>query len=296
MSAGTRGPGLVPGRSVVVTGASTGIGRACALDLDKRGFAVFAAVRKDADAESLKQAGSDRLETLLLDVTDQASIDAAVKSVAARTDSLYGLVNNAGITVAGPLEYLPVDEVRRQFEVNVFGQIAVTQAFLPLVRKARGRIVFMSSVGGRVPSAPFLSPYNASKHALESFGDALRVELAPWDIHVSLVEPGSIATPIWDKSLSAATELRKNLPPEAEERYGKAADKMEKLAEATGKRGIPPQKVADKVAHALMSKRPDPRYMVGTDARVQKTLFTLLTDRGRDRLFARLSGLRKRSV
>src|SRR5438874_93678 len=234
-------------RSVLVTGASTGCGRACALDLDRRGFRVLAGVRKDADGEALR-AESSRIEPVILDVTDQSSIDAAVKGIG---DELYGLVNNAGITVAGPLEYLPVDEIRRQFEVNVFGHLAVTQAFLPAIRNAHGRIVFMSSVGGRVPSAPFLSPYNASKHAIESFGDALRVELAPSGIHVSLIEPGSVATPIWDKSVSAAVALRKGLRREAAERYGAAADKTQKLAEATGRRGIPPEKVAEKVAHAL---------------------------------------------
>ena len=279
-------------RFVLVTGASTGIGRACALDLDRRGLRVFAGVRKDADGEALRRAASDRLEPLLIDVADQASIDAGVKVVSERTDGLHGLVNNAGITVAGPLEYLPIEDIRRQFEVNVFGQIAVTQAFLPLIRKAQGRIVFMSSVGGRVPSAPFLSPYNASKHALESFGDALRVELAPWGIRVALIEPGSIATPIWEKSVTAANELRGGMPPESEERYGEAADKTQKLAEATGRRGIPPKKVAEKVAHALLSDRPRPRYMVGADALIQNAVFSVLPDRARDRVFGRLTGLR----
>src|SRR5919109_947675 len=277
-------------RSVLVTGASTGIGRACALDLDRRGLRVFAGVRKEADGDALR-AESSRIEPVILDVTDQASIEAAVKTIG---DVLYGLVNNAGITVAGPLEYLPVDDVRRQFEVNAFGQLAATQAFLPAIRNARGRIVFMSSVGGRVPSSPFLSPYNASKHALESFGDALRVELAPWGIHVALIEPGSVATPIWDKGVSAATEMRKGLPPEAEERYGEAADRAQKLAEATGKRGIPAQKVAEKVAHALLARHPRARYLVGADARAQTMGFALMTDRFRDRVFKRLMGLKKR--
>ena len=276
-------------RPVLVTGASTGIGRAIALDLDGRGFRVFAGVRKDADGEAL-QKESSRIEPVIVDVTDQATIDAAAKQI----DGLYGLVNNAGITVAGAIEYLPLDEIRRQFEVNVFGQIAVTQAFLPHIRASRGRIVFMSSVGGRVPSQPFVSPYNASKHALESFGDSLRVELAPAGIEVVLIEPGSIATPIWDKSVNAANELRKLMPPEGEDRYGAAADKTQKLAEATGRRGIPPEKVAEKVAAALMASRPQPRYVVGTDARVQKVLFNLLPDRARDSLFGRLTGLRKR--
>jgi NAD(P)-dependent dehydrogenase (short-subunit alcohol dehydrogenase family) len=276
-------------RNVLITGASTGIGRACALDLDRRGFHVYAGVRKDADGEAL-QKESSRIEPVVVDVSDQATIDAAAKQI----DELYGLVNNAGITVAGPLEYLPVDEVRRQFEVNVFGHLAVTQAFLPKIRASHGRIVFMSSVGGRVPSAPFLSPYNASKHALESFGDALRVELSPWGIEVVLIEPGSIATPIWDKSVAAATELRKGLPPEAEERYGKAADRATKIAEATGRRGIPPEKVAEKVALALTAKKPSPRYMIGADARVQTVMSSVLPDRARDALFSRLMGLRKK--
>src|SRR5919109_4344819 len=139
-------------RSVLITGASTGIGHACAIDLDRRGLRGYAGVRKEADGESLRKE-SARIEPVILDVTDQATIDAAAKQI----DELYGLVNNAGITVAGPLEYLPVDEVRRQFEVNVFGHLAVTQAFLPQIRRSTGRIVFISSVGGRVPSAPFLS-------------------------------------------------------------------------------------------------------------------------------------------
>jgi NAD(P)-dependent dehydrogenase (short-subunit alcohol dehydrogenase family) len=237
------------------------------------------------------QGASPRIEPLILDVTDQASIDAAVKSVG---DFLYGLVNNAGLAVAGPLEYLPIEEVRRQFEVNVFGHLAVTQAFLPAIRNAGGRIVFMSSVGGRVPSPPFLSPYNASKHAIEAFGDALRVELSPWGIHVALIEPGSVATPIWEKGVSAATDLRKGLGPEAEERYGEAADRAQKLAEATGRRGIAPESVAETVAHALMARQPKARYMVGRDARAQTIAFGLLTDRARDRLMARVTGLRRK--
>src|SRR5436190_11551998 len=174
-------------RNVLITGASTGIGRACAIALDRKGFHVLAGVRREADGKAL-QKDSAGLEPVIVDVTDQATIDAAAKQI----DELYGLVNNAGITVAGAIEFLPVDDIRRQFEVNVFGQIAVTQAFLPKIRASRGRIVFMSSVGGRVPSSPFMSPYNGPKHALESFGDALRVELSQWGIEVVLVEPGSI--------------------------------------------------------------------------------------------------------
>ena len=276
-------------RNVLITGASTGIGRACAVALDRRGFRVLAGVRKEADGESLTKE-SPKIEPVILDVTDSASIQAAAKGI----DELYALVNNAGITVAGPVEYLPIDDIRRQFEVNVFGQIAVTQSVLPKIRASRGRIVFMSSVGGRVPSTPFVSPYNGSKHALESFGDALRVELRPWGIEVVLVEPGAIATPIWEKSASAANEIRGGMPPEFEERYGAAADKTEKFALTRGRKGIAPEKVAEKVVEALTVTRPKPRYMVGTDAKIQSALFSVLPDRARDALFAQITGLRKK--
>ena len=276
-------------KSVFVTGASTGIGHACAIDLDRRGLRVYAGVRKEADAESLRKE-SARIEPVILDVTDQATIDAAAKQI----DELYGLVNNAGITVPGPLEYLPVDELRRQFEVNLFGQIAVTQAFLPLIRKARGRIVFVSSVGGRTPPPPFMGPYQASKHALETVADALRVELGPSGIDVVLIQPGSIATPMWEKGLSEGDRLAAALPAEAVERYGEAVGKVRNLAASLGKRGIPAEKVAEKVALALTARRPRIRYLVGTDARAQAALFAVMSDRMRDRLYGRLSGLRKR--
>ena len=188
-------------RSVVITGCSTGIGRASALRMDSIGWRVFAGVRKEADAESLSKAGSSRLVPLILDVADQATIDASRKTVASELvdGALHGLVNNAGITVQGPLEYLPLDEMRKQMEVNVTGQIAVTQAFLPYLRTARGRIVFMSSIAGRAPALPFIAPYSASKKALEAIGESLKVELMADGIGVSLIEPGSIATEIWEK-------------------------------------------------------------------------------------------------
>jgi NAD(P)-dependent dehydrogenase (short-subunit alcohol dehydrogenase family) len=276
-------------KTVLITGASTGIGRACAIALDGQGFRVLAGVRREQDGEALRK-DSPRIEPVIVDVTDQARIDAAAKQI----DEVYGLVNNAGITIAGAIEFLPLDELRRQFEVNLFGQIAVTQAFLRKIRASRGRIVFMSSVGGRVPSSPFVAPYNGSKHALESFGDALRVELQPWGIDVVMVEPGSIATPIWDKSISHANEIRKSMPPEFEERYGTAAEKVEKFAATRGRQGIAPEKVAEVVVRALTAPRPRTRYMVGADAKIQAALAAVLPDRTRDALFGRLSGLRRK--
>src|SRR5688500_9161604 len=185
--------------AVVITGASTGIGRACAIDLDGRGFRVFAGVRKDEDGERLR---SERpsIEPLRIDVTDAGEIAAARDRVGEEVGErgLAGLVNNAGIAVPGPLEHLPLDEIRRQLEVNVLGQIAVTQAFLPLLRTARGRIVNIGSIGGRV-ALPLLGPYAGSKHAMEGISDSLRRELRPWGIEVSLVRPGPIATEIWER-------------------------------------------------------------------------------------------------
>src|SRR5687768_2262952 len=211
-----------PGRgAVVVTGASTGIGHATAIELDRIGFRVFAGVRKDSDAESIRGEGSERLEPLTLDVADEASVASAAGSVAEKIGDagLAGLVNNAGIVVAGPLEALPLDDLRRQLEVNVVAQVAVTQAFIPALRRARGRIVLMSSVGGRI-SIPFMSPYHVSKWGLEAIGDALRLELKPWGMDVVIVEPGAIATPFWQKGQDTADEVEGNMDPEVRRLYG----------------------------------------------------------------------------
>ncbi len=256
---------------IVITGASTGIGEACALCLDALGFRVFAGVRNPADSERLSRAASDRLVPVQLDVTDAQSVrSAAAKVACALGDApLNGLVNNAGIAVASPLEFVPLDALRRQFEVNVVGQVAVTQAFLPSLRRGRGRIVNMGSVSGRFAS-PFLGPYSASKFALEALSDSLRLELRPWGIHVSIVEPGVIATPIWRKSLLAAEDLLAEMPEEAHTLYGRAIEAIRRRVDNIG--GIPAERVARVVAHALTARRPRPRYIVGRDARVAVAL------------------------
>ncbi|HEY7923524.1 MAG TPA: SDR family oxidoreductase, partial [Vicinamibacteria bacterium] len=174
-------------RTALVTGASSGIGAACAARLVRSGWRVLAGVRRKGDAP-------EGTEEVQLDVTDAAQIKAAADGV----EELHALVNNAGIAIAMPLEFVPLDELRHQLEVNVVGQVAVTQAFLPVLRRARGRIVFVGSIAGR-SALPFLGPYAASKHALEAIADSLRVELRPWGIHVAIVEPGSIRTPIWTR-------------------------------------------------------------------------------------------------
>src|SRR2546429_6668900 len=183
--------------AVLISGASTGIGRACAEHLDGLGFAIFAGVRNQSDADSLRGAGSGRTQPVMLDVTEPESIASALRIVdEAATAGLSGLVNNAGISVGGPLEFVEIDEWRRGLEVNFIGQVAVTQAALPALRKARGRIVNMTSIGGRLAS-PFLGPYNASKYALEAVTDSLRLELRQFGVAVAAIEPGAVATPIW---------------------------------------------------------------------------------------------------
>jgi NAD(P)-dependent dehydrogenase (short-subunit alcohol dehydrogenase family) len=271
--------------AVVVTGTSTGIGEACALHLDRLGFRVFAGVRNTADGQGLKAKASGRLIPIQLDITDAATIASALDRVATALDQggLAGLVNNAGIAVAGPLEFLPIGEIRKQLEVNVLGQIAVTQAFLSLLRKGRGRVVNIGSISGR-SALPFLGPYAASKFAMEALTDSLRLELRPWNIRVSIVEPGTIATPIWRKSLAAADEIARDLPERARQLYGPAIASMRRISAA--RTPIPAQAVAEAVEHALTAKRPRTRYVVGRDARLRKML-ELLPDRTRDWLISR---------
>lgn len=280
------------GGSVVITGASTGIGRACALAMDKRGWQVFAGVRTEADATSLKDEASERLTPRMLDVTDPNSIRDAAESVAAAVgdDGLTGLVNNAGIAVAGPLEFLPIDDIRRQFEINVVGLVAITQAFLPLIRKATGRIVHMGSVSGSF-AVPFAGPYSASKHALEAITDAMRIELAPWRIHVALIKPGAVATPIWNKGAAEANERLERMPPETSRYYAAAIERMRGLAAHEAKIGIAPEKVAAVVAHALTAAKPRTRYVLGPQAGLRVTLSKLISDRTRDRLVVKQTGL-----
>jgi len=277
--------------SVVVTGASSGIGEACALRLDKLGFQVFAGVRREVDGDALKQKASDWLTPILLDVTDAASIKSAADTIAAALGEagLTGLVNNAGIAVAGPLEFLPIDELRRQFDVNVIGQIAVTQAFLPLLRRGHGRIVNMGSISGR-SALPFIGPYSASKFAMEALTDSLRMELLPWNIPVSIIEPASVATPIWQKSLQAGEKVAAILPPQAHELYGHAIASMSKMVSNIRKtapdNGVSADVVARAVVHALTAKKPRTRYVVGITA-LLRVLLGILPDRTRDQLITK---------
>jgi NAD(P)-dependent dehydrogenase (short-subunit alcohol dehydrogenase family) len=277
--------------SVVITGCSTGIGRACALHLDGLGFRVFAGVRKDSDGERLRSEASERLSTVLIDVADEASIATARAEVEEELaeSGLDGLVNNAGIAVSGPLEFLPLDELRRQLEVNVIGQIAVTQAFLPALRRARGRVVNIGSIGGKI-ALPFVGPYAASKFAMEGLTDSLRRELEPLGVSVSIVRPGPIESEIWDKGQAKAQELTERMPAEAREVYGARIEAGRASARKRAESAIPAQAVAEVVAHALTADRPRTRYLVSRRAKMLATFSRFLPDRALDRMIARATG------
>jgi NAD(P)-dependent dehydrogenase (short-subunit alcohol dehydrogenase family) len=277
---------------VLITGSSTGIGAACALELDRLGWRVFAGVRTEVDAQRLAEKASARLTPIRIDVTEEASIAEAAATIrnAVGDRGLAGLVNNAGIGVPGPIELVPMTIVRRQFDVNVIGQIAVTQAMLPLVRAARGRIVNIGSVSGRV-AVPYLGLYAGSKFAMEALTDALRMEVRHWGISVSIVEPGSVATPIWEKSRAAADAMTADAPPEALGLY--AAD-IERFREASGKAAetaMPVERVVRAVVHALTARRPRTRYPVGVETRIAIAMSRFLPDRARDWLLRRQLGL-----
>jgi NAD(P)-dependent dehydrogenase (short-subunit alcohol dehydrogenase family) len=282
----------------LITGASTGIGRATTLRLAGAGWTVLAGVRDAGAGERLRQdgAGAGQVIPLTLDVTDAEQIAQAAGEVQRHAagdgqhppGGLDALVNNAGMGIGGPLELISPEDLRMQMEVNVIAQVAVTQAMLPALRQARGRIVFISSVGGRV-STPYLAPYAASKHALEAIGDALRVELRSSNVQVALVQPGSVATAIWDKSRAQAQAV--SIPPELAAQYGHVPAAMEKAIEDTARRGIPPEQVAQTIAVALSAGRMKARYVVGRDAKVLLLVRSLLPDLVFDRLMRRVLGV-----
>jgi NAD(P)-dependent dehydrogenase (short-subunit alcohol dehydrogenase family) len=273
--------------AVVITGASTGIGAACALDCVARGMTVFAGVRDPRAGESLAEKGGPSLLPITLDVTDESSIMRSVEMVqrAVGEGGLGGLVNNAGIVIGSPLEVIPLPQLRKQLEVNVIGQIAVTQAFLPLLRRARGRIVNMGSIAGR-GTIPLLGPYSASKYALEALTDALRMELQPWGIQVSIIEPGAIATPIWEKSAKEAEDLEASVSEEAKALYGEAVMRIREAITQAAQRAISPEAVVRAVHHALTASRPRTRYLVGVDAKLRASMVKWLPDRVQDRVLA----------
>jgi NAD(P)-dependent dehydrogenase (short-subunit alcohol dehydrogenase family) len=277
---------------VVVTGAWSAIGRATAMRLARIGFSVFGGVAQEEDGDGLRNASRGRIVPVRLDVTDAASI-AGVREQVARAlagERLAGIVNNAGVVVASPLEFVPLDRLREQLEVNAVGPVAVSQAFLPMLRSSQGRIVHIGSNSGLV-STPFLGPYCGSKFALEALASAMRMELARWGIEVSIVDPGTIDTPAWERSERGTDALLATLPREASELYGWAIPKLRAASERAARTAAPASEVARTVVRALTERRPKARYIVGRDARIQATLARFLPPKGVDRLVMRYLGL-----
>lgn len=273
--------------SVLITGTDSGIGAACAIHLARVGYQVFAGVLRMPPLASPSDPDPQRITRIVLDVTNEDHIAAAVQTVAnvVGESGLVALVNNAGFAIGGPIEYLPLDVVRRQLEVNVIGQMAVTQAFLPLIRAGRGRIINIGSPSGTLV-LPFLSPYAASKAAAKAMTEALRLELRPWNIAVSLIEPGRIVTNIWRQSTEDSAALMDQYPEEALRRYGDLTQALVRMNTSAGARGMAPERVAHTVARAIAARRPRPRYYVGMDARLLTLAAHVAPSRLRDSVIA----------
>jgi NAD(P)-dependent dehydrogenase (short-subunit alcohol dehydrogenase family) len=293
-------PTLIQGQrpAAVVTGTSSGIGRACALRLATQGYCVFAGVRRRQDGQALVQEAGrtgGQVVPLLIDVTDEASIGAAAAEVARAVgdDGIAALVNNAGIGMTWPMEAIPLDDLRRIYEVNVFGQVAVTQAFLPLLRTGAGRLVNIGSIGDRL-SLPFGAPLASSKWALASITESLRMELRPWGIHVVLIEPASIHTDAVQKVKDDAERVMSELSWSHLELYGDTYQAMTSRALEREKSGSDPDVVARAVLRALRTKRPRTRYVVGKDGRLLAFLAGWAPDRLFDAMRVRLFGLPKK--
>ncbi len=278
-------------QSVVITGASTGIGWATAKLLLDRGFRVFGSVRKEADADRLKREFGANFTPLLFDVTDEAAVLAAARKVRAALDgeTLFGLVNNAGIAVSGPVFELAADEFRRQMDVNVIGPIIATQAFGPLLgsdpslKGPKGRIVMISSVAGKNGN-PLMSAYAASKHAIEGLSESLRREMMLFGIDVIIIAPGAVKTPIWSKAEEVDISPYKNSP------FFPALERMRKFLLKLGESGLPAQKIAERIADALTSVRPKVRYQITPDP-IWRLMTAVLPKRMVDKIIARRIGL-----
>lgn len=282
------------GKTIVITGTSSGIGKATALRLARKGWRVFAAVRKEADAHSLEAEANHALEPIILDVTDRDSIGAAAQEVSKRLEGrgLDGLFNNAGIGSTSPVEYMPLDKLREIFEVNLFGQIATIQAFLPLIRRAKGRIINSGSVGDYI-TPPFGGALAASKVAFASFSAALRLELRAQGVEVCVLEPGAIATPAVEKTLGAVEKTISSLPPEGAALYSEAMRSMTRNFAKMEKQGSPPEVVAAVVEQALTDHYPRTRYPAGKDSRKLGLLAKLLPEKLLDQAILRTFGLPK---
>ena len=269
---------------VVITGTSTGIGAASALLLAEKGFWVFAGVRNAADGDALAARSSGELTPIPIDITDEPSISAALDVVegAVGQRGLFGLVNNAGIVKPAPLELQPMADFRRQLEVNLIGQVAVTQAFLPLIRRGNGRIVNVGSIGGRVV-LPLHGAYSASKFGMEAVSDALRLELRQWRIPVSHIDPGATETAIFGKTLAAIDEIEQTLREEGHAEYDGQITSIRRLVEKTAAGAAPVGDLSETVAKALTAKKPKSRYLAGHGADAAVALARTATDGMKDR-------------
>jgi NAD(P)-dependent dehydrogenase (short-subunit alcohol dehydrogenase family) len=279
-------------RSVVITGSSSGIGRACALTLDRNGFRVFAGVRKTEDGDALRKAASESLTPVHIDVADSASIDAMVKLVADEVGEagLAGLVNNAGTTLPCPIEYLALEDFRRQLEVNLVGPLAMTQALLPFLREGQGRIVNVTSGAGKA-GVPMMAPYVAAKHGLEGLSDVLRLELSPFGIDVAVIEPGFVSTAMRGKLERDVEETIRTLPDQGRVQYGQQLIALARSISMHAAQGSRPDVIAEAVLHALTSTKPRTRYPAGAGARRLLLIRRVLPDRAFDRVMLRMSGV-----
>lgn len=268
---------------VLVSGASSGIGLASARDLGRRGFTVAAGCRDAGGRAAIEALGLPHVLPVCLDVADDRSVEAAVAAVEAMAGpaGLAGLVHCAGVSELGPLETQPLDVLRRALDVNVVGAVRLLRACLPALRRARGRIVVVGSIAG-LSTLPFMGAYSASKAALESVVDALRVEVAPWGIAVAILEPGSIDTPITGKALASLDAHGRGGTPAPDALYGPAIDAFRRAVVATAARGLPVARTSAAIAHALIARRPRTRYVVGGEAWQRLLLKRLLPDRWHD--------------
>jgi NAD(P)-dependent dehydrogenase (short-subunit alcohol dehydrogenase family) len=272
--------------NVLVTGASRGIGRTTSIRLAEKGWTVFAGVRSDADGAELATHGGGRITPITLDITSAADLADLPTRLGGQLDAV---VNNAGFALDGPIETLGLDALRRQYEVNVIGHVAVTQAVLPLLRASKGRIVFVSSLSGRI-STPLTGAYNSSKFAIEAIGDALRVELRRWRVPVVLVEPGPVATDMWGGALEQHEATLAALSPAHRELYGETFEKAKKTLAFMQKRAVPIDKVAAAIEKALTARRPKARYQVDVGSKVQLAGMALTPTRVLDSVLARAMG------
>jgi NAD(P)-dependent dehydrogenase (short-subunit alcohol dehydrogenase family) len=270
-------------RAVLVTGTSTGIGRATALLLDKLGYQVFASVRSLQDGDELCKSASKKLTSVLLDVTDEAAVARLRDKIADAVgeQGLWGLVNNAGISFRAPLEFVPMSEFRRLYESNVFGLLAVTQAFLPLIRRAQGRIVNVGSIAALMVT-PFHGTYSSAKLAVNGITNALRLEVKPFGVQVSLMIYGGVRTAIWDSTARSTADIIKQLPPEFKDLYAERQRKALEFFFSRGRKGLLPEEAAQPIIHALTAKRPRRTYFAGSDAKFYNLLDKVLYGRLRD--------------